>query len=445
MAPLLLALACDKLVPPPLAEPATAPTVAVPPAEHAPPMATPSSLFERAPVGVFLAGRLELAALPELVSSLDTELASQLPSLASCDVRLAAIERVEAVMASSGALVIDVHASFGIRELACFAGTQPDRSGVIRLGELELHSRADGVQVRYRSTERATAPVSPELLARIPATNGRSSIAAQLGEGTRGLTVELTFIQGATTVQLHFADSSRADAIVAWLERSRSRIDAERRRKLAPLLVERTASGVRLSFAVASTETITATLRTMAEFFAIPTDQMSPTLDARDQLLVDRLVRPGELARGDVVAYQLPANPEVRMVGRIVGLPGDRLRFVGGALELRGAHVEHRDATETPESLALVTELPAGAGLEQERIDARSYTIVRDRSAHELGKWITVPAGHFFAAADNRTSREDSRAFGAVPLTSLYGRAAFVWLSLHEGRVNQARTGLVVR
>jgi signal peptidase I len=72
----------------------------------------------------------------------------------------------------------------------------------------------------------------------------------------------------------------------------------------------------------------------VTEAFSIPTKGMAPTLEAGDRISVNKLLTP---RRWDLVAYraterdwQTDAEIPVVYCKRLVGLPGERLRFEGG-------------------------------------------------------------------------------------------------------------------
>jgi len=97
------------------------------------------------------------------------------------------------------------------------------------------------------------------------------------------------------------------------------------------------------------------------------------------------------LGRGDVVVFESPMDPSHRYVKRLVGLPGDELRFEFGLLRVNG------------QALAL----PEGA------VDPALVLSAR------------VPHGCFYALGDHGAVSYDSRRFGSVPMDRLIGRLVY--------------------
>jgi signal peptidase I len=97
------------------------------------------------------------------------------------------------------------------------------------------------------------------------------------------------------------------------------------------------------------------------------------------------------LHRGDVVVFDSPMDPGRRYVKRLVGLPGDELRFEDGRLRVNGQPV------------ALPGDLEPGLFLS-----------------------TRVPEGCFYALGDHASVSYDSRRFGAVSFDHLVGRLVYV-------------------
>ncbi len=137
----------------------------------------------------------------------------------------------------------------------------------------------------------------------------------------------------------------------------------------------------------------------------VPSGSMEPTIQVGDFLFVNkmaydlklpwtsvRVASVGEVQRGDVVVFINPVSG-VRMVKRIVGLPGDHLRVVDGRVLVNGE-------------------------LLKEPYVLRQAALFRPDACE-----VIVPRGKYFAMGDNRDNSLDSRAWGFVPRENIEGRA----------------------
>ena len=110
------------------------------------------------------------------------------------------------------------------------------------------------------------------------------------------------------------------------------------------------------------------------------------------------------IERGDVVVFHYPRDPEKSYIKRVIALPGDRLRidhgrvFVNGKL-LREPYVppEYRD----------------------------------NRSVAE----IALPPDSYYIMGDHRSISSDSRDFGPVERSLIYGKAVFVYWPARDAGV----------
>ncbi len=186
------------------------------------------------------------------------------------------------------------------------------------------------------------------------------------------------------------------------------------------------------------------------EAFNIPSGSMMPTLLPGDTVLVSKFAfgfrRPalpfwhggagGTLpSRGDVVVFTLPREPETDYIKRVVGLPGDRIQMIDGALYLDGTPVPEERVGDFVEPVTgadrrvpqMVETLPGVAV--HPLLKQKEHGALDDTPA-----WI-VPAGTVFVMGDNRDLSEDSRAMdevGFIPLENLVGRAEFRLFSLSD-------------
>lgn len=175
-------------------------------------------------------------------------------------------------------------------------------------------------------------------------------------------------------------------------------------------------------------------LRLFFQLYAIPTESMSPTLNAGDVVITDRWVqtdRPGHL-RGAVVVFTAPVNQQVRFVKRIVGVPGDILAMRDGELWRNGAHVSEPYATRTDKK---PTALPMMAWQHAYTLTNAPGSIGSPPLTPSDADWgpLVVPFDKYFVLGDNRSESSDSRYWGFVDSNLLSGRLRLV-LSVEEGR-----------
>jgi len=175
----------------------------------------------------------------------------------------------------------------------------------------------------------------------------------------------------------------------------------------------------------------------IADWNIVPSGSMNPTIVEGDRIFVNKLAfglrvpyTSLELAhwadpqRGDVVVFYSPQDG-VRMVKRVVGLPGETISMVNNLIYIDGK----------PANLSL-----APAGVSGGRIFA-AETLSGAAATHPIivtpalparrtfGP-VTVPAGQFFMLGDNRDNSGDSRYFGFVPRERITGRSSRVLYSL---------------
>lgn len=193
------------------------------------------------------------------------------------------------------------------------------------------------------------------------------------------------------------------------------------------------------------------------EPFRIPSGSMVPTLQIGDHVLVTKfsygiwvptslvevpftdslwvpsrfeLVRLGEPARGDIVVFRYPRQPDVHYIKRVVALPGETIRVEDNQIFINGA--------------ALPRELVDRYGfVDQGCISqpTRRYLETFGDNEHEVlthvgfggplanTREFTVPPDQVFVMGDNRDNSQDSRAWEFVRYDQIKGKAHFVWLS----------------
>ena len=182
------------------------------------------------------------------------------------------------------------------------------------------------------------------------------------------------------------------------------------------------------------------TLRTfLIEAFRIPSSSMEHTLLVGDFLFVNKALYGAEVPlihtrlpaireprRGDIVVFDSQTEAGVKVVKRLVGMPGDTLQMKHAVLWRDGVaqqepYVEHVDSLEDP-SESMMREWQVSYLLPS--IDHNAYHPTRDN-------WgpVVVPPGHYFVMGDNRDNSFDSRYWGFVPRAVIRGRPMFIYYS----------------
>ena len=192
--------------------------------------------------------------------------------------------------------------------------------------------------------------------------------------------------------------------------------------------------------------------------FNIPSGSMKPELQVGDFLFVSKptygysrasLVYPftrmnihgrilvGHMPeRGEIVVFKNRKEGNKDYIKRIIGMPGDEIRMIGGRLHINGEPVEKEFAgmvaVSCGEAPSYRETLPNGV----------SYIVNEcygDRGQLDNVGPYKVPAGHYFMMGDNRDESQDSRveyAVGYVPFEDFVGRAERIFFSVDGGEAH---------
>jgi signal peptidase I len=152
--------------------------------------------------------------------------------------------------------------------------------------------------------------------------------------------------------------------------------------------------------------------------FRIPSESMVPTLEIGQRVLVDRVSKNfSDYGRGDILVFKPPLGAESNSCGvqhaetsacptatqersdtnfikRVVGVGGDRIKVLGGAVYVNGKRQK--------ESFARLDDSCGICNLPDE---------------------VTIPKGYYFMMGDNRGASADSREWGPIPKDWVIGQA----------------------
>jgi len=133
---------------------------------------------------------------------------------------------------------------------------------------------------------------------------------------------------------------------------------------------------------------------------------MMPLLEDQERIFVNKFVyRLEPIERGDIVVFRYPLDPSKSYIKRVIAMAGDRIRIDAGQVYVNGK--------------ALDEDYVPGAFT-----DARSYPNT------------VVPPHCYFVLGDHRSMSSDSREFGPVDQSLIYGKAVFGYWPMDKlGRV----------
>ena len=121
---------------------------------------------------------------------------------------------------------------------------------------------------------------------------------------------------------------------------------------------------------------------------------MEPTLHSGEFVIVNKLSYwLGSPARGDVIVFHFPRDPDQEYIKRIVGLPGDEVEISGGLVRVNGQVIDEPYIAAPP-------------------VYQSSWTVAEDS---------------LFVLGDNRNNSSDSHNWGSVPYDNIVGKASIIY------------------
>jgi signal peptidase I len=133
---------------------------------------------------------------------------------------------------------------------------------------------------------------------------------------------------------------------------------------------------------------------------------MMPSLQDQERIFINKFVyRIEPIQRGDIVVFRYPLDPQKSFIKRVIGVAGDHVHITQGRVYVNG-------------NMLLEDYVPGSYK------DLISYPE------------IVIPEHSYFVLGDHRSRSNDSRDFGPVDASYIYGKAVFgYWPVEKAGRL----------
>lgn len=143
--------------------------------------------------------------------------------------------------------------------------------------------------------------------------------------------------------------------------------------------------------------------------YQIPSGSMEDTIMIGDNLFSERVSYYfGDPKQGDIVTFDDPETPGRVLIKRVIATGGQTVSFVNGMV------------------------MVDGVANEASYVKGKSYPAVTGTSGTSIHYPYTVPEEELWVMGDNRENSQDSRVFGAVPISNVTGKAFFVYWPLNH-------------
>ena len=175
----------------------------------------------------------------------------------------------------------------------------------------------------------------------------------------------------------------------------------------------------------------------IAEPYRIPTGSMEPTfygipakkgvrtnhnslfnLFKGDHILAWKgISKYDTIRRGDIVAFVSLDNPDIFVIKRVVGLPGERIRIKSPYVYINGKRLQEPDVFKK-----IIYSHQLRVPVFNERKEVIDF-----RPGYACNSEITIPKDCYFVMGDNTNNSKDSRAWGWLPKSAILGKASSIW------------------
>jgi signal peptidase I len=185
--------------------------------------------------------------------------------------------------------------------------------------------------------------------------------------------------------------------------------------------------------------------------FYIPSSSMEPNLLVGDRIFVTKYsygyskhsfpfspplfkerILDNEPKRGDVIVFKTPADNRTDYIKRLIGLPGDTIKFIDSNLYVNNSEIIKTKISETDEIFCGSQKINV-ITFQEQLSNNKSYNSVYIKNfPFQNSDTFKVPKDHFFFLGDNRDCSKDSRflsSVGYVHKNNLVGKAQFIFFS----------------
>ncbi len=145
--------------------------------------------------------------------------------------------------------------------------------------------------------------------------------------------------------------------------------------------------------------------------FEVKGESMYPNFYDKEYVLTNLItLRFQNPAKGDVIVFKAPPDPEKDYIKRVIATPGDTVSIKDGAVYVNG--------TIYDESAYI-----------KQNVKTYPGTFLSE------GKTVKVPEKEYFVMGDNRLYSSDSREWGFVKQSAIIGDSMFVYWPLNRMRL----------
>jgi signal peptidase I len=183
----------------------------------------------------------------------------------------------------------------------------------------------------------------------------------------------------------------------------------------------------------------------IVQAFQIPSESMENTLLVGDYLLVNKLCYGGQrlggrglgdalmpyqkIARGDIIVFHYPVDPQQHFVKRVIGVPGDHLRMVSKRVLINGKPLDEPYVRFLEPRNNLFRDDFPRMDIAAQRLEGDWWLEMRKLV---VDGQLIIPEGHYFVMGDNRDNSDDSRYWGFVPRENIIGRPLVIYWSVQD-------------